>query len=127
MIIHRDFLSGRDLALAEYFSALSEYRRLATVFAADLARDGQADRAAVRAAEARLHAAEEASAEYRAEPLAELADRFGVGSSTLRKFVLSGELRAWKRGKVWYACNEDVQRLIADGELKPKPRRRSSE
>lgn len=123
MLTHPEFLSPRELVIAEYLSALSEYRRLAAAFAADLARDGQADSADVQAAEKRLHEAEEASAEYRAEPLVVLAERFGVGASTLRKFVLAGQVRAWKRGKTWYACDEDVQYLIATGELKPKPRK----
>lgn len=126
MIIYENHLSETDQLTAEYFSAVSDYRRLAAEFALTLHQDGEADLSALDAARERLAAIEENEDFIRAQmlPLSDAADRLGYSRAQMTRICRdhgpdgSRQVRAEKRGKLWYVYVPDVQYLVETGELR---------
>lgn len=125
--IYEQYLSETDQLTAEYFSAVSDYRRLAAEFALTLHRDGAADLTALDAARERLAMIEVNEDFVRAQmtPLAEASDRLGYSRAQMTRICRdhgpdgARQVRAEKRhGKLWYVYVPDVEFLIEVGELR---------
>jgi predicted site-specific integrase-resolvase len=55
-------------------------------------------------------------------PLAEAAKRVGVSPVTLRKAVLSGQLKAVKLANRWFTTEADIQAYYATRRQRGRPR-----
>lgn len=121
LTIHADHLAGADLRQAHYLAALSAYRAVATDFAQALGATGYADRAALAEAERELSLWSAATEVDRMRPIREAAERCGVGVSSIRMWIAGGQIAAEQRyGKLWYVLPDDIERLIAEGEIVPR-------
>lgn len=127
LTIYEQHLSERDRLTAEYLSAVSDYRRLAAEFALKLHESGAADMTALDAASERLAAIEnnEAFIRSRMLPLGDAAERLGYSHQHLARICRdygpdgTQQVRTEKRhGKLWYVYVEDIEALLATGELR---------
>lgn len=121
--LYLDHLAGRELRQAQYLAALSDYRRLTGEFAERLEREGVADVRELREAEQELARWQEATQHDRMRPSREVAKQLGLSRSSLRRWCQRGQILSEKRGSIWYILPEDVERLIAEGEIAPKDRK----
>ena len=123
LTIDTDHLADADLRLAHYLAALAHYRHVAAEFTAALHDNGLADRAALDAADEELARWREATESDRMRPIREVTEQFGVGASSIRMWIADGQVKAEQRyGKLWYVLPDDLERLIAEGEIVPRNR-----
>lgn len=116
-----EYLSEQERRMAAYYAALSNYRRLAAGFAAEMEATGQADMTAVEAAGEELARWRAATERDRMRPIREVAELTGLGVSTLRKLAAEKSIAAERRfGKLWYVLLEEVQEMVAAGEIVPR-------
>lgn len=124
LIIHSDYLAGRDALEAQYLAALSAYRAAAAEFAAALQSGQPADSTNLDTLAAELTAIESDDEFVRGRmiPLADAADRLGYSQSHMKRICRDhgpdgdNQVRAEHRhGKLWYVYVPDIEYLISTG------------